>query len=304
MDHDGDFHHYNNGQPTKVPGRKMVMTSCRTGYGNERIILDAGFMPHNDSPYRKRGNESDFAVDMLRDFLNENHDLLGGKTGGLKCFIHDMAMHSTAIDNVLDMRVLPVVKIPKLKGGKYRHGNLGPHDFEPRKGPGPPAKLNIMTVNGSMCVMLPDSQGTEWAVPLRRRHLYWGTAGKERSIAYITAEIPKDAPVKHLRGATAKVRLNSTPQEIHNKPSHTRRTRSLRAIPEADADFEIYGAREDIESTFSDFKRRTNNKLCSTYEDNYRFNVLAYMILRLSRTRVAYHKRIATAATQAVPIAA
>lgn len=199
-------------------------------------------MPHNDSPYRKRGNESDFAVAMLRNLLDENHDLLGGKTGGLRCFIHDMAMHSRAIDNVLNMRVLPVVKTPKLKGGKYRHGNLGPHSFTPLNGP--PTRLNIMTVNGSMWVALPDSQGTEWAVPLRRQHLFWGTASKERSIAYITAEIPKDAPVKHLRGATAKVRLNSTPEEIHIKP-HTRRTRSLRAIPEADPDFEIYGARED-----------------------------------------------------------
>ena len=141
-------------------------------------------------------------------------------------------------------------------------------------------------------------------MPLRRRHLYWGTAGKERSIAYITAEIPKDAPVKHLRGATAKVRLNSTPQEIHNKPSHTRRTRSLRAIPEADGRLRDLRRPRRHRIHISDFKRRTNNKLCSTYEDNYRFNVLAYMILRLSRTRVAYHKRIATAATQAVPIAA
>ena len=300
-DRNGDFHHYSNGQPTKTPGRKMVMMSCRTGYGNERIILDAGFMPHNDSVHRKPGNEADFAVDMLRDLIADNHDLLRGKTSGLRCFIHDMAMHSRTIDDVLDMRILPVSKTPKLKGGKYRHGNLGLHEFTPRNGP--PEKLNIRTANGSMWVALPDKQGTEWAVPLERRHIYWGTEGKQRSIAYIRAAIPQDAPASHLRGATAIVRLNSTPEEIHNNP-HTRRTRSLRAIPEADEDFEIYGAREDIESTFGDFKRRMNGKLNSIYEDNYRFNVLAYMILRLSRTRVAYRNRTATTATQAVPIAA
>ncbi len=89
------------------------------------------------------------------------------------------------------------------------------------------------------------------------------------------------------------MRLNSTDEGIHNSP-HTRRTRSLRPIPEADPDFEIFGAREDIESMFSDLKYRTRGRLCSIYEDRNRFNILSYMILRLSRTLSAYHKRTAT----------
>ena len=98
------------------------------------------------------------------------------------------------------------------------------------------------------------------------------------------------------------MRVNSTDEGIHNSP-HTRRTRSLRPIPEADPDFEIFGAREDIESMFSDLKYRTRGRLCSIYEDRNRFNILSYMILRLSRTLSAYHKRTATTAPQA-PIAA
>ena len=108
---------------------------------------------------------------------------------------------------------------------------------------------------------------------------------------------------KPLRGATTTIRLNSTPTEIHTDP-HTRRTRSLRACPEADPAFAAFGVREDIESTFSDFKYRTRKKLTSTYEDENRFHFIAYMLMRLSRALSAYHKHTATSATHAIPIAA
>ena len=257
-------------------------------------------MPHNDSPYRKRGNESDFAVAMLRNLLDENHDLLGGKTGGLRCFIHDMAMHSRAIDNVLNMRVLPVVKTPKLKGGKYRHGNLGPHSFTPLNGP--PTRLNIMTVNGSMWVALPDSQGTEWAVPLRRQHLFG--APQARSAPSRTSQPRSQRTPRSNISGELPPRCGSTAPPRRSTSSHTPAAPGHFAPSPKPTPTSRSTAPAKIESGFSDFKRRTNNKLCSIYEDNYRFNVLAYMILRLSRTRVAYRKRTATAVTQAVPIAA
>ena len=103
-----------------------------------------------------------------------------------------------------------------------------------------------------------------------------------------------------LRGATTTVRLNSTPEEINQNP-HTRRTKALRPIPEADPDFGMFGGREDIESTFSDLKHRTRGRLCSTREDFNLFNILAYMILRLSRSVSAYSKRTTTPAPQPRP---
>ena len=103
-----------------------------------------------------------------------------------------------------------------------------------------------------------------------------------------------------MQGATTTVRLNSAPEEINQNP-HTRRTKSLSPIPEADPDFEIFGAREDIESTFSDLKHRTRGRLCSIREDFNLFNILAYMILRLSRSVSAYSKRTTTPAPQPRP---
>ena len=186
--------------------------------------------------------------------------------------------------------------------GKYRNDNLGPHKFTT-----PSGKVeyhDIKTCNGSVWVLLPNGHNTDMAVPLRRNHIYWGNEGKARSIAYCEVSIPHDPDVPAgLRGATTVVRLNSTDIEIHNNP-HTRRTRSLRPIPEADPDFEVYGGREDIESTFSNVKYLTRGRLCSIHEDHNRFSILSYMILRLSRTQDAYHKRTATTATQAIPIAA
>jgi hypothetical protein len=304
LDPGADYHHYSNGKRTKVPGRELVMLSCRTRYANERIPLDFDFMSRKGSPDRLGRNEADKAVEMLDDLVNEHGDLLqhgSGQPGGVRAFVHDMAMDSEAIDTVLDMRILPVVKVPRTTGNKFRDGNIGPHEFTTSAGH--TESHDIKTVNGSCWVLLPNSRNTDKAVPLSLS-LYWGARTDKRSILYATVSMPNDPNVPtRLRGATSTIRFNSTETEIHSTP-HTRRTRSLRPIPEASPDFEIFGIREDIESLFSDYKYRNRGRLCSVHDYRNRFNILAYMILRLSRTRSNYHKRTATTATHAVPIAA
>ena len=79
-------------------------------------------------------------------------------------------------------------------------------------------------------------------------------------------------------------------------------TRSLRPFPEGDPDFKLFGLREDIESLFSDLKYRTRGKLPSIYQNRNDFNIVSYMVLRLSRSRAAHRKR--STAPDAVPIAA
>ena len=99
--------------------------------------------------------------------------------------------------------------------------------------------------------------------------------------------------------------FNSTSTEIHNKPRHTRRSLSLRPIPESDPHFaEIFGAREDVESVFSNLKYLTRGKLKSTDEDRNLFTITAYMLLWMTRARTAHHKSLAANPTQAIPIAA
>ena len=88
-------------------------------------------------------------------------------------------------------------------------------------------------------------------------------------------------------------------------PTHTRRSLSLRAIPEADPHFaKIFGVREDIESTFSNLKYLTRGKLKSTDDDQNLFTFTAYMLLWMSRAKTAYYKSLAANPAQAIPIAA
>ena len=294
-----DFHHTVNGGFTKIPGRELVVLSTRTGYGNERILLDFDFMPRKKCPSRKGRNEADHAIDRLKLLLNENSKQLGG--GAAKVFIFDMAMDAEGCDDVLDMGMLPMAKTPRKKGDKFRSGNLGPHQFTTRSGK--PLHLDIKTLNGSMWVMLRDGHGDEFGVPLRRAHCHWGAKGK-RNIAYTDVAIPNHSRVlAHEQGATTTVRLNSTPAEAKETKhrAHNRRTKSLRTIPEADPDFSIFGAREDVESTFSDLKRKTRGRLNSIRDDFYVFNILAYAILRLSRSVTAFRRRTTPAAPQPAP---
>ena len=296
FDPHADYHHTVDGGWTEVPGRELVVLSVRTGWGNERVLLDADFMEAKGSRSRKGRNDADHAVGMLKRLVGENPKAF--RRGGAKVFIYDMAMDSECFDNVLDMRIVPMAKTPRLKANKYRSGNLGPHEFT-RRDDGV-EDHDIKTLNGSTWVLLPDGYGQEVGVPLERKHLHWGAEGA-RSIAYCDVEIPNHPRVPNsLRGATTTVRLNSTPEEINQNP-HTRRTKALRPIPEADPDFGMFGGREDIESTFSDLKYRTRGRLCSIREDFNRFNILAYMILRLSRSVSAYSKRTTTPAPQPRP---
>ena len=297
-----DFHHTVNGGMTRIPGRELVVLSARTGHGNERILLDFDFMPRKRCPSRKNRNEADHAVGMLKGLLKENRKRLGD--GGAKVFIFDMAMDAEACDDVLDLGMLPMAKVPRKKGGKFRSGQLGSYKFKLRDGT--TEYHDVKTLNGSMWVMTgPDGYGDEFGVPLRRVHCHWGRRIKgKRNLAYMDVAIPSHKRVlEHLRGATATVQLNSTRKEAKETTQrvHNRRTKSLRAIPEADPDFALFGAREDIESTFSDLKHKTRGRLNSFRDDFYEFNILAYAILRLSRSVTAFRRRTTPAAPQPAP---
>ena len=155
-----------------------------------------------------------------------------------------------------------------------------PEDPETRSGD--IERFNINTLHGQPYIWLPDDKKLQ-AMPLVRQQLLWGRKGKRRSILYMIVSIPDSEDVPEpLRGATTLIRVNSTPEEVANDP-HTRRTKSLRPIFEQDPHFaEIFGAREDLESTFSNIKYLTRGKLPSTHEDRNRFYIAAYMILRMS----------------------
>ena len=143
-----------------------------------------------------------------------------------------------------------------------------------------------VTVNGAPSVVLPDSDGDEVIVPLRRQQIRWKN-NRSRHVAYGHYAMPDTPPVPtHLRGASTVIRLNSLDNEAG---SSTRRTRALRAIPEGDADFDrLYGIREDVESAFADLKNGATRLRGSR---NHDFQIVVYQMLNIVKALAARRNR-------------
>ena len=138
----------------RVSGRELVLLSCRGSSGNERIVLDAEF---GEGGVNGTGrNDADRAAAMLRRLLDDHSDTL---QPGLRGFVYDMAMTSKTIDQVLDMGVLPITKVPRSPGGGHQSVNLGTLPFTGADGT--QHDHAAVTVNGAPSVVLPDSDGTK-----------------------------------------------------------------------------------------------------------------------------------------------
>ena len=261
----------------QVVGRELVALSCRGPNGSKFIILDADLVERGMSG--TACNDADRAAAMLRRLLEEHSDTLAP---GLHGLVYDMAMTSETFDQVLDMGVLPITKVPRSRGGGHRSVNLGTCLFTGADGT--QHDHEVVTINGAPAVVLTDSGGDEVTVPLHRNQIRWVNS-QSRHVAYGHYAMPDTPPVPtHLRGASTVIRHNSLDNEI---ASRKRRTRALRAIPEGDADFDrLYGIREDVESVFAGLKSGAGRLHGSRDHD---FQVVVYRMLSIVRAIAARH---------------
>ena len=261
--------------PGKVPGRELVVLSCRDTRRSERVLLDAEFV---DRRIGTDGNDADQAVGMLQRLLAENGDSL---RPGLRGLVYDTAMSPDAVDTVAGLGVLPIIKTPRPVTGGHRRVSLGSHAFTARDGT--EHNLEVVTVGGSPVVVLTDSRDVETAVPLRRRNNRWTGGHDGRRVAHCRYALPDSPPVPdHLRDACTTIRLNSSNEGSHSDP-HKRRTRALRPLPATDPSFAVFDARADVEAVFSNLRRhdhQAHNRLRG-YDAND-FRLLAYQILKLA----------------------
>ena len=232
--------------PRPVPGRELVVLTCRGFDGSERMVLDAEL--HEGVESGADCNDADRAVAMLHHLLEEHGDTL---RPGLRGLVYDAAMTSDTVDQVLEMGILPITRVPRSRGGRHQSVNLGACPFTGADGT--QHDHDVVAINGAPAVVLTDSDGDKITVPLRRQEIRWENSGS-RHVAYGHYTMPDTPSVPtHLRGASTVIRLNSLDDEAG---SGERRTRALRAIPEGDADFDrLYGTREDAEATLADIKR-------------------------------------------------
>lgn len=268
------------GDGTRFLGHRLVVLAGRASDGS--IVFDAGLAPSDTSSDGVEPTETDQVLAMLRRLLDETGDIL---QPGLRGLAYDMSMSLGAIDRVLDLGVLPIVKVPKAPGGELRCVNLGKLPFTTVDGA--THSLVVKVIDGAPAVAFTDSAGVDQLLRLRRERILWGRG--ERRIAYGRYLVPSELAVpEHLRGASTMIRFNSTPEEVHSGSG--RRCHGLRPIPQSDEAFHrIYSVRADAEALCADLRR--NRHLKRLQDDRLKFSITCYQLLLLAVAVAAYYRR-------------
>lgn len=285
-DPNADYYHDRKDKKHRTgPGRTLVKIMAHNSHPQERLIIDAEFMPPDAHPARKGRNDADFAAAMLLRFIEENPN----ETQGCYGLAYDMAGDSGVKDLLQDHGLHGVIKVPRSSSGGYGSVILGKHDFTAVDGSSFPR--TVYAADGSACVRYVDANGTGVFVELQRMQTKRNRL-KSSTLIYSRYKIPDEPVVDQAHvGATTWVRHNSTREERQAKP-HRRRTRALSTIAESEPAFKVHGARQTTESSNSDIKSRLSEKRLRTYTDSdQRLNVLTYQMLWLVTAQAAYRRR-------------
>jgi hypothetical protein len=221
-------------------GRNLELAIGRTPYAHERVILKFDFLPISGK------SDATLFCDMAIALFQ--------RLPGAQAIVYDMALHDRDFDRILDTGRLPISKVQRTRTGGLANMNLGEHPcrFSNRT----VRKIPIIAVDGTPCVII-TILGVEHLQPLTRRQTKPRKNADGSMTVYGTWVIPqRDEVPRHLRGGQVRIRHNSTPYERAN---NRRRTRALRPIPESDADFWLFGRREDNEATHNHMKSRLPN---------------------------------------------
>ncbi len=281
-DPDAIPYHTSDGQFARSPGMLTVLVLARNPHPKERIIL-ATRVKSAANPDMAR-NDATVATDMTLELMARHPELRGRIVG----FIYDMALSAADQDRILDAGVIPVCKVALTPQGRHPAVPLGEHTFTTRRGQS--VHLNITAVAGTPCITQPDGDGEEHYLPLRLVQVK--EEPRKRRPLITTRWAIGDDPLAppHLHGAVCRIRHTRTAAERRNGQS---RSRALRVIPPSDERFNnIFGLREDTESTNSDLKNRLPNRRSRTIGHNsVEFNTLAYQTHVLVTALAAYHHR-------------
>ena len=191
-------------------GRELVVLSCRGSNGSDPIMLDADLGEGVESGVGL--NDADRATAMLRRLFEEHGDTL---RPGLRGLVYDTAMTSDTVDQVLEMGVLPITRVPRSPDGSHQSVNLGTCPFTGADGT--QHDHDVVTINGAPAVVLTDSDGDEITVPLSRQQIRWKNI-ESRHVAYGHYAIPDTPSVPtHLRGASTVICFNSLDNEAASR---------------------------------------------------------------------------------------
>ena len=247
FDPDSRVRYTNNPKDKGARGYKVFTLGVRNGWVNQRIILATGV---RDSEITEANN---FAakLGLLREVCPEVRD-------GALTATYDGAVHATHVDDIYDHSIMPVMRTPMNNRGEPSSIVLHGIEFECRDGQ--TRRRDVRGIHGTPTLDFVDGGGYESHQPLRSVDTYYRPNADGTRRWYQDVEVPDNAALGPLCGATATLRLNSTPQE--RKPGRPRRrTTALRPLTSTSPYFRaVKGTREDSESINNNIKAKMPNQ--------------------------------------------
>lgn len=255
-------------------GTYVVTMAARQRSGGERTLLSTEVVP----PGKSDG-------EVFVDWLVSNTDQLPTVT----IAVYDMALQAVHAEKLLSAGIVPMVKVPRTKGGRPDTANLGVENFKTTDGR--VEQHTLFTLDGWAGLVM-NAAARSWFIPLTR-----GQVRRRGSALYIDVTVP-DLPhvPRGLRGATALLRLNSTAKE---RAAGIHRAAHLRAFPEGDPVFqELYGVREDAESHHHKFQMHLWGRRARTSDpDHNAVDRAVWQLLENTRAVTAMTGRLAREST-------
>ena len=269
---------------SKSRGYMAVMGEWHSGHRQERIVPFIDFVP-------KGKTDATLFVERIRKAKIEYPE----STAGLYIAPYDMRASSENADDLLDIGVNPITKLPRTTGGGLSSANLGEHTFTLRAGTAKhprQEKRRVFAMDGPPVIELVDANGHIHYEPLERKQTV--VRRHARKCTWYSKFVVRDRPLvpSHLVGATTLVCHNSTKAERDAKP-HRRRTRALRIISEFDPDFDrLYGCRQGSESSNSHLKSTLwHGRARAGSSLGMRMYLQSYQMRMVVTALVAYHRR-------------
>ena len=255
-------------------GRAWVSASARTGYTNERVILD--ILP---KPVRGTSDATVF-TEMISELLP--------RVPAMQATSYDMAFTSRHADIILNLGLIPLTKIALHRGGTTAARHLGPQPFDFPDGS--KDSIAVDAIGGAPFIYV-TFEGEHIPIQLEMRKLDREPNRRSGYRIYGRWRIPDRPEVpKRLRGAIGRIRHNSTEDEI---TTGRRRTRALRPIaPGTDEFHRLFGLREDSESMHHHLKSHLVNRRARTVGlQRQQLNMHAYQGITAIKALIAHSIR-------------
>ena len=237
----------NNLKDKGARGYKVFTLGVRNGWVNQRIILATGV---RDSEITEANNFV-AKLGLLREVCPEVRD-------GALTATYDGAVHATHVDDIYDHSIMPVMRTPMNNRGEP--SSIVQHGIEFECLDGQTRHRDVRGIHGTPTLDFVDGGGYESHQPLRSVDTYYRPNADGTRRWYQDVEVPDNTALRPLCGATATLRLNSTPQE--RKPGRPRRrTTALRPLTSTSPYFRaVKGTREDSESINNNIKAKMPNQ--------------------------------------------